>query len=231
MLINDVTKQYHISARTLRYYEEIELLESSRNESDRRIYDHNQLKRLEDILLYKSLGFKLESIKGILNGHYILKDVLFDHLHELEASLNALKYQRDVLLTAIQTYGSDNLNKHNLDTFLQQQIYLKDERWLNMTAHNVTIEIGQELIPLALRENEPNLLTAIENLRKSVKSVHNILFEKVRVRDVLDNLMPTEFQISVGDNVLIQYDLKDLSKAQQIDTIITHLKSIVLKHA
>lgn len=230
MLINDVTKRYHISARTLRYYEEIELLEPIRTDNGRRMYDDIQIKKLEEILLYKSLGFKLESIKGILNQTYTIKEILYKHLHELDKSILEQRYQREVLLSVLNTYGSDNINKHNLDAFLQEQIYLKDERWLNMTKNNITIDIGQSLLPIALRENTPNLLTAIGELRSSFENIYGHSFDKIRLKDVT-TIEDFEFQILINDDIQTKMDLNGLSNEQQIDTILTHLKAMILKHA
>ena len=55
-----------ISTRTLRYYDEIGILKPARISSSRyRIYGQNEVERLQQILFYRELGIKLETIKDI----------------------------------------------------------------------------------------------------------------------------------------------------------------------
>ncbi|WP_100372102.1 MerR family transcriptional regulator [Bacillus sp. FJAT-45037] len=56
-----------VSARTLRYYDEIDILKPARiNSSGYRIYGQEEVDRLQQILFYKELGVGLEQIKEIL---------------------------------------------------------------------------------------------------------------------------------------------------------------------
>lgn len=56
-----------ISTRTLQYYDEIGLLKPSElTESGYRLYDDDALQKLQQILFFKELGFKLKEIKEIL---------------------------------------------------------------------------------------------------------------------------------------------------------------------
>ncbi len=56
-----------VSARTLRYYDEIGLLQPARiNSSGYRIYGQAEVNRLQQILFYCELDLKLDEIKEIL---------------------------------------------------------------------------------------------------------------------------------------------------------------------
>jgi DNA-binding transcriptional MerR regulator len=56
-----------ISTRTLRYYDEIGILKPARmSSSGYRIYGQNEVDRLQQILFYRELGMKLETIKEIM---------------------------------------------------------------------------------------------------------------------------------------------------------------------
>ena len=58
-----------ISTRTLRYYDEIDLLKPARiNSSGYRIYGSKEVDRLQQILFYRELDMKLEEIKEILTS-------------------------------------------------------------------------------------------------------------------------------------------------------------------
>lgn len=58
-----------VSARTLRYYDEIGILKPARiNSSGYRIYGQAQVDRLQQILFYRELGVDLDSIKEIVTA-------------------------------------------------------------------------------------------------------------------------------------------------------------------
>ena len=64
---SQVAKLTGISVRTLQYYDEINLLNPSQlTSSGYRLYDDEDLKKLQQILFYKELDFKLKEIKAII---------------------------------------------------------------------------------------------------------------------------------------------------------------------
>ena len=68
MKINEVAKVSGVSSRTLHYYDEIGLLKPTKLENGYRVYTANDLDKLQQILSYKFLGFKLSKIAEILNN-------------------------------------------------------------------------------------------------------------------------------------------------------------------
>ncbi|NCB93020.1 MAG: MerR family transcriptional regulator [Clostridia bacterium] len=75
-----------ISTRTLRYYDEIQLLVPKRSEgSEYRIYEEAEVDRLQQILFYREMGFELSAIKAILDsGSFEQMEALKSHLAELQ---------------------------------------------------------------------------------------------------------------------------------------------------
>jgi len=74
-----------VSARTLRYYDEIGLLKPARvASSGYRIYGQNGVDDLQQILLYRELGFPLDDIKSLLSDSGFDRERAFmNHLAEL----------------------------------------------------------------------------------------------------------------------------------------------------
>ena len=74
-----------VSTRTLRYYDEIELLKPARtNSSGYRIYGQKEVDRLQQILFYKELGVGLDDIKAILDDpSFNATQALQDHREKL----------------------------------------------------------------------------------------------------------------------------------------------------
>ena len=70
MQINEFAKLTGVSVRTLHYYDEIGLLKPAFvDEQNRyRFYDENSLERMQEILFYRELDFKLKSISEILSS-------------------------------------------------------------------------------------------------------------------------------------------------------------------
>jgi DNA-binding transcriptional MerR regulator len=64
--IRDLTREFAITARTLRFYEEKGLL-SPRREGEARLYNRRDRARLKYVLMGKSVGFSLEDVREMLD--------------------------------------------------------------------------------------------------------------------------------------------------------------------
>ena len=88
-----------VSARTLRFYDEIDLLKPAyHSDKGYRYYEEEQLLLLQQILFFRDLGFKLNAIKSILDSSD------FDKLNTLRSHRSVLKNnlsKTQALLTTI----------------------------------------------------------------------------------------------------------------------------------
>lgn len=107
-----------ISTRSLRYYDQIGLLKpSSLMKNGYRLYDHQALLRLQQILFFKELEFPLEEIKKILdNPDYDQTIALKDQRRLLELKQRRLQG----LVKTINTTINSMTHKTNLD---DQELY------------------------------------------------------------------------------------------------------------
>jgi len=89
-----------VSARTLRYYDEIDLLKPKRvNSSGYRIYGQTEVNVLQQILFYRELAFRLEEIKAIIySDNFDMEEALKDHL----AQLRKEKMRLDDLIETVE---------------------------------------------------------------------------------------------------------------------------------
>jgi len=93
---NKLTKMSGVSARTLRYYDEIGLLKPKRAAtSGYRIYGQDEVDKLQQILFYRELGFPLDDIKRLVSAPGFDKEQAFLH------HLAELKIKRERLDTLI----------------------------------------------------------------------------------------------------------------------------------
>jgi DNA-binding transcriptional MerR regulator len=234
MVINQVSKKYKISVRTLRYYEEFGILHPRRLENNIRDFDKFELDKLELILIFKSLNLKLKDIKSIINScsNIELKRILYSELADVENLIHDLTNKRQLLRSLLKTYGSSDITRHSVEEFIKEQLYFtnKNERVIDMLAstQNIVLEIGKSLIPSAVNENGPSLISSIKELRNSLSQTHGLGVDLIRVRDNINDLTPYEFQIIQNDTILIRKTIKSDSIPAQIDQIISNLKAILL---
>jgi len=99
--IKELAKLAKVSVRTLHYYDEIGLLKpSSIGENGYRYYDQEALLRLQQIMLYRELDFKLKTIKQVLDSED------FDLIETLESQRSELEQKHKRLDSLIQTIDS-----------------------------------------------------------------------------------------------------------------------------
>ena len=83
-----------MTIRTLRYYDEIELLPIERNTSNHRVYDMHDILKLSMIRSLKEIGISLEDIKDILkNNTKSMDDSLLLQEQLLDIKINNLKIE------------------------------------------------------------------------------------------------------------------------------------------
>lgn len=81
--IQSVAKQFQISSRTLRYYEELGLIKPKRTETGRRLYSKRDIAKLKLIFRGKRYGFNLEEIKEMI----LLFDIDRTGIKQLERTI------------------------------------------------------------------------------------------------------------------------------------------------
>lgn len=64
--IQEVAKQFKVSTRTIRYYEELGLLHPNRSSTNKRTFSKKELAKLKLIFRGKRYGFSLEEIKEMV---------------------------------------------------------------------------------------------------------------------------------------------------------------------
>lgn len=82
--VSQVTQLTGVSARTLQYYDKIGLLKpSNHTTAGYRLYDDEALQKLQQILFFKELGFKLTEINHFISHPDFDKKAAFKKQKEL----------------------------------------------------------------------------------------------------------------------------------------------------
>ena len=84
--IRDLTKEFGVSARTLRFYEEKGLLDPARR-GEQRLYSRRDRARLAYVLAGKTVGFSLEEVREMLD----LYDLGDGQVTQLKVALDEIR--------------------------------------------------------------------------------------------------------------------------------------------
>jgi len=114
--IRDLTVQYGISARTLRYYEDMGLLKSIRSENYAyRLYDEANVQRLEQILILRKLNISIKDIARIFGaaGSEVVLDVLQKKVDSIDQEVLLLQELREIVLDFIRQIRQSDFSQES----------------------------------------------------------------------------------------------------------------------
>ena len=140
MRINEVVKLTGVSARTLQYYDEIGLLIPEKLNNGYRDYSDENLEKLQKILFYKFLKFKLNDIKKLLEA-----DV--DNLKVLEQQRELIlkeKEKFEIILHNIEKTIKTYKGEHKMTMEEKFNGFKKED--LNKYENQAIEKYGQETI-------------------------------------------------------------------------------------
>lgn len=103
--IRDISSQYDVTARTLRYYEDMGLLNSIRSEEvSYRLYDENAVRRLEQILILRKLNISIKDIQRIFkaSGSEVVLEVLGKKVDNIDEEVSLLHELKGIVLDFIK---------------------------------------------------------------------------------------------------------------------------------
>lgn len=89
--VKDVVRITGLSRRTLHYYDEIGIVKAQRTTENYRIYGESEMRKLWNLIIYKTLGFRLCEIKLLLNGKEDESEIILEkRLKELQQEIDKL---------------------------------------------------------------------------------------------------------------------------------------------
>ena len=152
--IKSVTSRFGITARTLRYYEDIGLITSIRNEDyAHRLYDEAAIMRLKQILILRKLNISIKDIKHIFeaSGSEIVLEILGKRADDIDNEVALLHELRGIILDFInQIKQADFHNDTDVKLLydkakaIETQIATADYNG-NPTSVNRLLEVTEEL--------------------------------------------------------------------------------------
>jgi len=170
--INKLAKMAGVSTRTLRYYDQLDLLSPARaNENGYRIYGQKEVGRLQHILFYRELGMALEDIKNVLSeSNFDGAAALQGHL----AALHTKRNQLDILIANVEKSilamkGEIIMTDHEKFEGLAEKMIADNE---SKYGEEIRAKYGDEAIDASnakLRGMSPEQLAKAEKLEAELK--------------------------------------------------------------
>ncbi|MBO0438853.1 MerR family transcriptional regulator [Candidatus Enterococcus ikei] len=175
--IKKVAELSGISTRTLRYYDEIDLLKPARiNSSGYRIYGTKEIDRLQQILFYRSLDMKLEEIQKLL----ATPD--FDPQHALQAHYQQLLEKRQqidhLILTVEKTlrYQKGEITMTDKEKFIGfKQAKLKENE--ELYGKEIRENYGEETVT----ESNKQWLNLSEADFSAMEAAEKAMFDALKI--------------------------------------------------
>ncbi|MDD4493429.1 MAG: effector binding domain-containing protein [Eubacteriales bacterium] len=146
MTISEMSKNFNISTRTLRYYEQIELMQSKKKEDYAyRTYDEVAIRRLQQIIVLRKLRIPLKQIKSIFQNteQSRIVEIFQENLAELDIEITALTTIKAILQSLVERLNESEKINVKLD-LLHDNYILKIVEPLSLTKINYKEEKSME---------------------------------------------------------------------------------------
>ena len=114
--ITDVSSKYDVTARTLRYYEDMGLLTSTRSSDYAyRMYDQEALHRLQQILILRKLNISIKDIQRIFNtsDSKVVLEVLTNKVESIDDDVALLHELKEIVLEFIHDIQKINFENNS----------------------------------------------------------------------------------------------------------------------
>ena len=201
MRINEVVKITGVSARTLQYYDEIGLLIPQKLDNGYRDYSEENLEKLQKILFYRFLKFKLNDIRELLEGD-------FDNLKILEQ-------QRELILREKEKF---EVILHNIEKTIRnykgEQTMTIEEKFngfkkedLNKYENQAVEKYGKDTIEESKKRQSGREEIVTEEFNEVFRSMAKFKDENVdvaekevqsKVEDLYNNMNEYAFDCSIA---------------------------------
>lgn len=148
MKVGELARRTGLTVRTLHHYDEIGLLRpSSRSPSGHRLYDHDQLRRLQQITSLRHLGFTLDQVRACLERpEYALGPVLELHMERLDQELEHVVRLRELLASVHAKVVAGDVTvdelSRSIEATVHVQKYYSAEQWKQLAERRE--EVGED---------------------------------------------------------------------------------------
>lgn len=181
--VRDLSKLSGVSSRTLRYYDEINLLKPCRiSSSGYRIYGEKEVDLLQQILFYKELELPLEKIKSIVTrSDFDCKSALYDHKENILRRQEELKILLNNLEKTISSLegGCKMSNEEKFEGLKKKMIQTNEEKY----GKEIREKYGEDTINESYKKFSKLTKEQWDEVEALSKKINETLREAVEIGD------------------------------------------------
>lgn len=193
MRINEVVKLTGVSARTLQYYDEIGLLIPQKLDNGYRDYTEENLEKLQKILFYRFLKFKLNDIKELLEGDFNNLKILEQQrelilrekekfeviLHNIEKTISNYKGEQTMTIEEkFNGFKKEDLNKYeNQAVEKYGKDTIEESKKRQSGREEIVTEEFNEVFRSMAKFKDENVDVAEKEVQSKVKDLYNNMNE------------------------------------------------------
>lgn len=172
-----------VSTRTLRYYDEIEILKPARiNSSGYRIYGQAEVDKLQQILFYKELGLHLDKIKEIVNSpSFNAAKALSEHREQLLDKRSQLdRLIANVEMTIASNEGRITMtDKEKFEGFKKKMVEDNEQKY----GKEIRKKYGDDTINKSNQKVLNMTQEQHDEVTRLAKELHSVLAEAYKTGD------------------------------------------------
>jgi DNA-binding transcriptional MerR regulator len=159
--VREVSLKYGISARALKYYEDMGLISSTRSDDYAyRMYDEAAVKRLEQILILRKLNISIKDIQRILSTteSEIVLEVLSKKVEDIDEEVALLPELKEIILDFIKQINQADFGKDSDVKLLYEKAKEIETQIVNVDYNGNSANVNRLLDVTAKLEREPDIL-------------------------------------------------------------------------
>ncbi len=159
--ITEMTGKYDISARTLRYYEDMGLITSVRNDDYAyRMYDEAAVKRLEQILILRRLNICIRDIQRVFDapGSQVVLEVLGNKVNDIDAEVALLHELKEVILEFVREIRDVDFSRNGDVKLLYEKAMQIETQLANVDDNGKSSNVNRLLAVTQQLERSPHII-------------------------------------------------------------------------
>ena len=142
MFINEVEHVVKLSKKSIRYYEELGLINPKRNvNNDYRVYNEDDISRLKIIKFLRELGVTTLELKLLNDGSITLKECMIDRTNKIKKEEE--KYKKVISMCEEISKSNDTYNDIDISKYFEEINILNKE---GFTMRNVNYNKSKKIV-------------------------------------------------------------------------------------
>lgn len=185
--IREISLRYDISARALKYYEDMGLIQSTKSEDYAyRLYDEAAVKRLEQILTLRKLNIKVKDIQRIFSSgsSEIVLEVLGQKVTDIDDEVALLNELKEIVLEFIRQIEKLDFQKGDDVKLLYKKAKEIEQQIVNVNYSGNASEVNR-LLEVSAKLNKPADIRVINF--PSMKMISSGPLKDMEAFDAFDN--------------------------------------------